>query len=270
MADLSEKPAARGRGGRAAGMPGPSGSTRAASGRADGEASRERLVEAARRLFALRGFDGVSIREIAQAARVNLAAIAYHYGGKKGLYRAVLQRLIDDTGRHIGPTIVQLRREVASAGTDRARLGAIAARMVEGLLRAVLSEEENLRWSMALMLREFQQPSDDFPMVMEARIHPMHDAVSALVAAATGRAEDDPETRLVTVTIISQCMAFGAGRRIVWARLGWDGYTPERVERIIAIVTANVLAILDLPRPRPASDGGGGRGREAAGGGAGP
>ena len=44
-------------------------------------------------------------------------------------------------------------------------------------------------------------------------------------------------------------MMFGAARTVVWARLDWDGYTPARVERIIAPVTPAGPAILGLPDP---------------------
>lgn len=52
---------------------------------------KQRLIEAATRLFASGGFDGVGIREIAAAADVNSAMVAYHFGSKEGLYQAVLR-----------------------------------------------------------------------------------------------------------------------------------------------------------------------------------
>ena len=41
------------------------------------------------------------------------------------------------------------------------------------------------------------------------------------------RSEKDPETLLLTCSLISQCMAFGAAQSVVCARLGWERYTPE-------------------------------------------
>ncbi|HMM20758.1 MAG TPA: TetR family transcriptional regulator [Selenomonadales bacterium] len=52
---------------------------------------RTKLIEAATPLFAKRGFAAVSIRELAKAADVNVAAISYYFGGKEGLYTAVLE-----------------------------------------------------------------------------------------------------------------------------------------------------------------------------------
>jgi len=52
--------------------------------------SRADILKAARTVFAHRGFDGASIREVAEVARVNNAMIYYHFKDKLELYRAVL------------------------------------------------------------------------------------------------------------------------------------------------------------------------------------
>jgi len=53
---------------------------------------RERLLEAARQLFARDGFDAASVRDITARARANLGAITYHFGTKEALYHAVIER----------------------------------------------------------------------------------------------------------------------------------------------------------------------------------
>jgi TetR/AcrR family transcriptional regulator len=51
---------------------------------------RANLIAAAIPLFAAKGLNGVSVRELATAAGVNLSMISYYFGGKEGLYAAVL------------------------------------------------------------------------------------------------------------------------------------------------------------------------------------
>ena len=51
---------------------------------------RENLIATAIPLFAAKGLNGVSVRELASAAGVNLSMISYYFGGKEGLYAAVL------------------------------------------------------------------------------------------------------------------------------------------------------------------------------------
>ncbi len=59
------------------------------------ERTKERILRAAERLFAEHGFDGVSLRQIAAAADVQLALLSYYFATKEGLYRAVFRRRIE-------------------------------------------------------------------------------------------------------------------------------------------------------------------------------
>ena len=52
--------------------------------------TRSQLLAAATPLFARKGLHGVSVRELARSAGANLAMISYHFGGKDGLYAAVV------------------------------------------------------------------------------------------------------------------------------------------------------------------------------------
>lgn len=55
-------------------------------------ATQERILSAAEKLFAKRGYSGVSLRQITTVAEVNLAAVNYHYYDKEGLFREILRR----------------------------------------------------------------------------------------------------------------------------------------------------------------------------------
>lgn len=57
-----------------------------------GREAREKLVEAARQLFAQRGIEGASLREITRAAgQANTSALQYHFGDRDALLDAVLE-----------------------------------------------------------------------------------------------------------------------------------------------------------------------------------
>ena len=64
--------------------------------------TRSSIIKAAAHLFAEKGFEGASVRDIVAKARVNQAAIHYHFKGKDGLYLEVLktafERLTTDAG----------------------------------------------------------------------------------------------------------------------------------------------------------------------------
>jgi AcrR family transcriptional regulator len=53
---------------------------------------KERILDAAERLFARHGFYGISVRDITEAAEVDVALVSYHFGGKRELFAAVFQR----------------------------------------------------------------------------------------------------------------------------------------------------------------------------------
>jgi len=56
------------------------------------KSTKDRILDAAERLFAESGYDGVSLREITRAAGVELALANYHFGPKSELFLAVVQR----------------------------------------------------------------------------------------------------------------------------------------------------------------------------------
>ncbi len=70
---------------------------------------RSRLLATATPLFAERGYHGVSVREIAAAAGVNVSMISYYFGGKEGLYAAILTEQF---------AVVRRAGEVAHTGGD--------------------------------------------------------------------------------------------------------------------------------------------------------
>ncbi|MCX7779857.1 MAG: TetR family transcriptional regulator [Negativicutes bacterium] len=79
-----------------------------------------KLLETATALFAQKGYAAVSIRQLAQAAGINSALISYYYGGKDGLYRAVLEtelsRLASGVAAIVAanlPPLARLRRFAA-------------------------------------------------------------------------------------------------------------------------------------------------------------
>jgi AcrR family transcriptional regulator len=80
-----------------------------------GCATRERLLDAAERLFAERGFEGTSMRAVTQAAGTSVSAANYHFGSKQALLRATLQRTIDPVNRRRIERLSALEREAGDA-----------------------------------------------------------------------------------------------------------------------------------------------------------
>lgn len=75
-----------------------------------GRDTRERLLSTAEELFATRGIDAVSVRDITEAAEANTAAINYHFGSKRGLIDAIVARRAEAIGRRRAELLDELDR----------------------------------------------------------------------------------------------------------------------------------------------------------------
>lgn len=81
--------------------------------------NREALFEAAKQCLREKGYDRTSVRDLATAAGVSMAAIGYHYGSRETLLNQALFALLDETGDASGRTLV---RDGESAAQGYARL----------------------------------------------------------------------------------------------------------------------------------------------------
>ncbi|MEO1777987.1 MAG: TetR/AcrR family transcriptional regulator [Pseudomonadota bacterium] len=79
--------------------------------------TRERILDAAEKLFADRGYDGASIRDVAAEAGLQIHSVGYHFGPKEQLFDAVVARRAD--------IMTGLRREALDAARERAEGAAI-------------------------------------------------------------------------------------------------------------------------------------------------
>lgn len=153
-------------------------------------AVRDALLETARRLFLERGYDGVGIREIAAAARSSPATIAYHFGDKLGLYRAMLETAI-------APVAERLRSLGDGGEAGAAGLGGLAA-----AYGRVLASNP---WIPALIVREVLTGTGPFREVFieqfAGRLAPL--LVTTIVREqSAGRIRADLDPRLVALSTI--------------------------------------------------------------------
>jgi len=105
----------------------------------DGEAVRAALLQTARRLFAERGYQAVSVRALAAAAGVNAAMIHYYFGNKEGLYLAVLREVL-------APTLERLAGLAGAGRRDREAL----AELLRGHMQLMRADP----WLVPLVVRE--------------------------------------------------------------------------------------------------------------------
>jgi len=211
-----------------------------------GEATADRLVAAATELFVEQGYNAVSTRALARAAGVNLSAITYHFGGKKGLYQAAIQRVLD----HIAPirnkVFADLARALDAAGDDPAALALLVTEFVGNMVRAQLNQDLGAA-GFQLLIRETQNPNGDLKIVMDQHFALVEQGVASLVAKATGRSMDDLNTRIMALVILGQSSFFITGRLIALNLMDWQEYSAENIEKLASAIAPAIVAMLGLP-----------------------
>jgi len=213
----------------------------------DPSSARERLLHVAGMLFADRGVDAVSTRELTKAAGANLSAIAYYFGGKDGLYNEAIDYTIAGTHHLIGGAEDRLRADLATAGGDRDQLSKAAVVFVRAVLTALLGLGPE-HWPRRLIMREIDTPTAAFDRLYEAIFQPLIGAFRDIVVAATDRDPDNPETIILTNALLGECLIFHRNRPIILRNLGWTEYTTERIGMVVDIVVDGILDALDLPK----------------------
>ena len=151
------------------------------------EITRDRILKAAERLFADRGYDETSVRAIVAKAQVNQAAINYHFGGKDGLYREVLRvafRALTERQLAHAKELKGMTRENALAAFIRHQLHPLALRdqlsrhfrilnweavRPTAVYRKLVSEEAAPFLGLALdLVRRFMPEADRRTLIMAA------------------------------------------------------------------------------------------------------
>ena len=71
--------------------------------------AKRRLIQAGLEIFGIYNLEGATTRQLAERAGTNQAAIPYYFGGKEGLYLAVVQHLFSTNFNLIQPVVVEIR-----------------------------------------------------------------------------------------------------------------------------------------------------------------
>ena len=209
--------------------------------------TRDRLLRAGVRVFAELGFEPATTRQLASQAGVNLAAIPYHFESKRGLYLAVAEYVADELGARLLPRVAAVRAVLEAPDATPAQLREALHALLANMTGIIMGEPE-AEARAGFILREQANPTDAFEILYERIMGPMFETVIALTARLTDRDPDDPATRLDAVTLIGQLLVFRTSRAGVMRSLGWDRYTPERVELVKPSIARKADLLVDAAR----------------------
>ncbi len=213
------------------------------------QATRERILDAAERLFAEHGFAATSHRQITAEAGVNLAAVNYHFGSKEELFLEVVRRRLEPVNRRRLEMLEEAERR-----SGVARIEDIARAFAEPVLEA---REESGRASVLpkLMARVVGEPGGWaeklLPLVfasVAARF------LSSLERAMPGVKREDLLWGLVfSAGVLGHYMLLGdLIRRVAGAAPGAD-HEFRTTERMVDFITAGLKGLRRAPSAKKAA-----------------
>ena len=159
--------------------------------------TKQRLLDAAAKIFVEDGLRQAKIRDIVARARTNLAAVNYHFGGKEALYTAVVRHHAE---RAMAQHPTQLAPGFATLPPKRA-----LRVFVRGMLARLLDDDPDTLFP-RLLAREMLDPTPALAGLAESFARPQAVALTRLVATLLGERNLSRESELCAVSIVSQCM----------------------------------------------------------------
>jgi AcrR family transcriptional regulator len=143
--------------------------------------TRQRIIDAAEKLFARRGIEGVSIRDITQAAGVNLAAINYHFGTKSALAAEVFKHCIDPLNARRLELLDEVER---AAGGKAPKLERVLEAMIRPAVEGGFDNKQDNETLLRLMGRCLSEPNAEIEILVRAHFEKLIRRFDAAVLRA--------------------------------------------------------------------------------------
>src|SRR5262245_37668932 len=134
------------------------------------DTKRERIIDAAGELFAERGFDATTVRDICQAAEANIAAVNYYFGDKQRLYIEAVVR-----AHRWRMDRVKLPEWDSDTRPEKKLEG-----FIQTFIRRVRTGPDDT-WHTRLIMREIANPSDACAELVQSSIRPQFEILLAIL-----------------------------------------------------------------------------------------
>jgi AcrR family transcriptional regulator len=190
------------------------------------DTTRDRIAEAAGEIFAERGFDGTTVRDICQRAGANIAAVNYYFGDKQRLY-------IDAVVRAHRWRMEQARLPEWSEDTPAETK---LADFIATFFRRVLTGPDDT-WHTKLVMREMANPTAACAELVQSSIRPQFEILLAILRELLPAKVSAQQLRLTAFSIVGQCLFYHFADPVVRNLLTVEEYS----ELDVAILAQHVL-----------------------------
>lgn len=188
--------------------------------------ARARLIETAMTLFAERGYEGTSVRDLAKVAGVNVAAVSYHFGSKDALYTEALRSCLAPCAEMRS----RMQTHLDAAQRKRTRKAAEDAlqKCIQEFFGVLLSPTGR---HSQLVMREQSEGKPRFEPVIREFFQPVGSILREVIhMLAPGLPE---MTMFMTISgIIGQCLHACKARASYRVLAGVDSHSPEYIEMV--------------------------------------
>ncbi|EOK1082202.1 transcriptional regulator CecR [Proteus mirabilis] len=210
-----------------------------------GELAKRQLLEAACEIFGKNGPDSATTRQIAQAAKQNIAAIAYYFGSKEGLYLAVAQYIADLIRIDFEPTVAQLD-DFLEKPNPTEHLPLLQKLIIDSFLQytRLVLDKSNVHIS-RIMAREQLVPTEAYSLIHQQALSPLLTRVNRLLALYIGLDPTLPKTMLHTHAILGEVLSFRLVRETILRQTGWDRIGKQEYEIISNTLKVHITLLLD-------------------------
>lgn len=193
---------------------------------ANNDHTKERILDQAEALFALKGYDAVSVREITGAANCNLAAVNYHFGNKKSLYLEVFR------SRWLprADSIKKCFQESLKA-SDPLTSSAVVQSLARAFLEGPFSEEERKRHHQ-LISSELAKPTEAFKMIADQALRPMFDRLFEDLRRVLPDDIEEEKLVLNIFSVLAMVLYFNFARILISSFTGCD-YDTDFKKRLV-------------------------------------
>lgn len=180
------------------------------------EKTRCRLLDAAGMVFAERGFEKATVREICTRAEVNVAAINYHFGDKFRLYVETLLHAHEVVFDQVPLPEWDQQTSSEQKLTDYIRT----------MLRRMLLAKQ-LPWQARLMMREFVAPTEACQELAEKYIRPHHRMLLDILDEILPREVSASRRQQIAFSIVGQCLIYKMNMPIIETLISTDELAAE-------------------------------------------
>src|SRR6266436_1503122 len=165
--------------------------------------AKQRLIEAGLEIFGTLNLEGATTRQLAQRAGVNQAAIPYYFGGKEGLYLAVIEHLLTHKASRVRPLVLEIREILEQKPLNSGEALEGIKTIFGAFLQILLEDKATTTWARIIM-REQMQPTKAFHLLYERWIRRVHETLAALLAVILQKRPTDPNVILRTHMLVGQ------------------------------------------------------------------